>query len=302
MDNGETLTPGLSVSARTRRVAGEKRRSSLPKIAGRVLFYAILAGVGLFMVLPLFWMVSIASKPLSEVFVLPINLIPKDFALFESINSAMHRLPVLRFYFNSAFVATLSTLGQLLFCSLAGWGFAKYNFWGRDILFTVVLSVSMVPFIVLVIPLFIVVRDIGWLDSYAGLIAPSLVTPFGIFLMRQFITDLPNELIDVARIDGSSEAGIYVRIVLPLIKPATATLSIIAFLASWDSFLWPLVIITSTELYPLTLGLGKFQGEHYTIWNELMAVALVSVLPSLIVYIVFQRYFVKGIVMSGIKG
>jgi ABC-type glycerol-3-phosphate transport system permease component len=300
MDKGQALTP--SPSTPMRRVAGTKKRLPLRKIVGWVLFYALLLGVGLFMILPLIWMISIASKPLNEVFVLPITMIPKNFALFDTIVSAVHRLPVVRFYFNSAFVGILTTIGQILFCSLAGFGFAKYHFWGREALFTIVLSVSMVPFIVLVIPLFVVVRDFGWLDSYAGLIVPSLVSPFGIFLMRQFIRDLPDELIDAARIDGSSEFGIYARIILPLIKPAIATLAIISFLASWDSFLWPLVIITSTEMYPLTLGLGKFQGEHYTIWNELMAVALVSVLPSLLVFIIFQRYFVKGIVLSGIKG
>jgi ABC-type glycerol-3-phosphate transport system permease component len=300
MDEGQTLTP--SPSAHLHRVSGAKKSLSFKKIVGWVLFYALLLGLGLFMVLPLIWMISIASKPLSEVFVLPINMIPQNFALFTTIASAVHRLPVVRFYFNSAFVGILTTIGQILFCSLAGFGFAKYHFWGREVLFTIVLSVSMVPFIVLVIPLFVVVRDFGWLDSYTGLIVPSLVSPFGIFLMRQFIRDLPDELIDAARIDGSSEFGIYARIILPLIKPAIATLAIISFLASWDSFLWPLVIITSTEMYPLTLGLGKFQGEHYTIWNELMAVALVSVLPSLLVFIIFQRYFVKGIVLSGIKG
>ncbi len=300
MDEGSTATPGLRVH--TRRVVGERKGASPGKLVGWALFYALLLGLGLFMVLPLIWMVSIASKPLAEVFVLPMTMIPQNFALFDTIVSAVHRLPVVRFYFNSAFVAALTTIGQIAFCSLAGFGFAKYRFWGREALFTIVLSVSMVPFVVLVIPLFVVVRDFGWLDTYTGLIVPSLVSPFGIFLMRQFIGELPNELIDAARIDGSSEIGIYLRIILPLIRPAIATLCILSFLASWDSYLWPLVIITSTQMYPLTLGLGKFQGEHYTIWNELMAVALVSVMPSLLVFIIFQRYFVKGIVMSGIKG
>jgi len=274
----------------------------LLRAAGWIVFYAFLAALGVFMMLPLLWMVSIASKPLSEVFVQPISLIPRDFQLFQTIVSAVHRLPVLRFYMNSVVIALATTLGQLLFCSLAGFGFSKYKFPGQEILFTIVLSVSMIPFIAIVIPLFLVVRDLGWLNTYVGLIVPTLVSPFGIFLMRQFIRELPNELIDAARIDGSSELGIFFRIVLPLIKPALATLAIVAFLGSWDSFLWPLVIVNRTELYPLTLGLGKFQGEHFTIWNELMAVAFVSILPSLIVYIALQRYFVKGIVMTGIKG
>jgi multiple sugar transport system permease protein len=274
----------------------------LLRAAGWIVFYAFLTALGVFMILPLLWMVSLASRPLSEVFVLPITLIPKDFQLVETIVSAVHRLPVLRFYMNSVVIAVATTLGQLIFCSLAGFGFAKYDFPGREILFTVVLSISMIPFIAIVIPLFIVVRDLGWLNSYAGLIVPSLVNPFGIFLMRQFIRELPNELIEAARMDGSSELGIYFRIILPLIRPALATLAIISFLASWDSFLWPLVVVNRTELYPLTLGLGKFKGEHYTVWNELMAVAFVSIVPSLLVYITLQRYFVKGIVMTGIKG
>jgi multiple sugar transport system permease protein len=274
----------------------------LVKIITRIIFYAFLTALGVLMILPLLWMISLASRPLSQVFVLPVTLIPEKFALFDSIDSAMHRLPVTRFYFNSLFIATVTTLSQLFFCSLAGFAFAKYKFRGREILFTLVLATGMIPFMAIVIPLFIVVRDLGWLDSYTGLIIPSLVSPFGIFLMRQFISGMPDELLDAARIDGAREIGIYFRIVLPLIKPALATLAIFAFLASWDSFLWPLVVVNRTELYPLTLGLGKFQGEHFTVWNELMAVAFISVLPSLIVFILFQRYFVKGIVLSGIKG
>ena len=290
---------GHATPKRSSWVANPKR---LLRVAGWIVFYAFLAALGIFMMLPLLWMVSIASRALNEVFVQPISLIPKDFQLFPTLVSAMHRLPVLRFYMNSVVIAVSTTLGQLLFCSLASFGFSKYNFPGREVVFTIVLSVSMIPFIAIAIPLFVVVRDLGWLNSYVGLIVPSLVSPFGIFLMRQFIRELPNELIEAARLDGSSELGIYFRIVLPLTKPALATLSIVAFLGSWDSFLWPLLIVNRTELYPLTLGLGKFQGEHYTVWNELMAVAFASVLPSLIGYITLQRYFVKGIVMTGIKG
>ena len=274
----------------------------LIKTIATIIFYGFLTALGLLMILPLLWMVSLASRPLSEVFVLPVTLIPNKFALFQSIDSAMHRLPVTRFYFNSVYIATATTVSQLFFCSLAGFAFAKYEFRGREILFTLVLATGMIPFMAIVIPLFIVVRDLGWLDSYTGLIVPSLVSPFGVFLMRQFISGMPDELLDAARIDGAREIGIYFRIVLPLIRPALATLTIFSFLASWDSFLWPLVVTNRTELYPLTLGLGKFQGEHFTVWNELMAVAFISVLPSLIVFILFQRYFVKGIVISGIKG
>lgn len=269
---------------------------------GWVIFYVLLAGVGVFMVMPLLWMVSIASKPLNEVFVMPMQWIPDNFQLIQTINSALHRLPVTRFYANSLFVAIVTTLGKLFFCSLAGYGFAKYDFPGREPLFTFVLAISMIPFIAIVIPLFIVVRDLGWMDSYTGMIVPALVNPFGIFLMRQFIREVPDELIDAARIDGSSELAIYSRVVLPLIGPALTTLAIISFLASWDSFLWPLIIINRTEMYPLTLGLGKFMGEHVVVWNELMGVAFISTLPSLLVYIFFQRYFVRGIVLTGIKG
>lgn len=269
---------------------------------GWVIYYAFLTLLGVLMVLPLLWMVSIASKPLDEIFALPMTLIPEHFQLFETIDSAIHRLPVLRYYFNSLFVAAVTTASQLFFCSLAGFGFAKYRFPGREYLFTIVLSTSMIPFIVIVIPLFIVVRDMKLLNTYSALILPSLVSPFGIFLMRQFITGLPDELMDAARIDGCREIGIYSRIVLPLIKPALASLAIFSFLASWDSYMWPLVAVNRDELYPLTLGLGKFQGEHFTVWNELMGVAFVSILPSLTVFIIFQRYFVKGIVLSGIKG
>jgi multiple sugar transport system permease protein len=291
-----------SITVRLGRFLRRKPHEIVLSLIGWIAFYAFLSILGVLMVLPLLWMVSLASKPLSEIFVLPLRWLPENFQLFQSIQSAMQRLPVTRFYFNSVFVALVSTLSQLFFCSLAGFGFSKYRFRGREFLFTVVLSTSMIPFIAVVIPLFIVVRDLGWLNSYAALIVPSLVSPFGIFLMRQFIGGLPDELLDAARIDGCREIGIYFRIVLPLITPALATLAIFSFLASWDSFLWPLVAVNRTDLMPLTLGLGKFQGEHFTIWNELMAVAFVSTLPSLTIFLLFQRYFVKGIVLSGIKG
>ncbi|MER3403801.1 MAG: sugar ABC transporter permease [Chloroflexota bacterium] len=279
-----------------------RARRGLVRGIGWLTFYAVLLAGSVVMVLPLVWMLSTASKPIWETEAPELRLIPSQFLLFENLQAAFRRIDLGRYFLNSIIVAVARTAGHLLLCSLAGYSFAKYTYRGRDMLFMAVLSTLMIPFFVVLIPLFVVVRNLGWLNTYYALIVPGLVSPFGIFLMRQFIMGIPSELIDAARIDGASEPGIFIRIVLPLSTPALSALAILTFLASWDDYVYPLTVISRKDLYTVPLGLAWFSSQYLTIWNELMAAALVAMLPVFIVFLLFQRYFVQGVVLSGLKG
>jgi multiple sugar transport system permease protein len=199
-------------------------------------------------------------------------------------------------------VSVSATLGEVVMASLAGYSFARYNYPGRDVLFLVVLSTLMIPFFVVVIPLYVVVHSFGWLNTYQALILPGMVSAFGIFLMRQFILTIPNELIDAGRIDGASELLIFIRIVMPLCMPAVATLTIFTFLSHWDAFLWPLLVVSKKDMFTVPLGLTFFQSEYIAYWNEQMAASLLALVPTFAMVFGFQRYYVQGVVMSGIKG
>lgn len=287
-------------------VVTHRKRVGLGVRASRILkegaFYACLIAFGLFMLMPMIWMLSTASKPLEETIRPEFILLPSRFVLLENVVGAFRRVPMGTFFFNSFLVAANVTAGQLILCSLAGYSFAKYDYPGRDLLFTVVLSTMMIPFFVVVIPLFIVVHSLGWLDTYWALIVPALVSAFGIFLMRQFMMGIPTELIDAARIDGAGEFGTFWRIVLPLTKPALASLGILTFMTSWDSYVWPLLVVSKKALMTVPLGLTYFQNEYLTVWNELMAAALIGMAPTFAMFLVFQRQFIQGVVLSGIKG
>jgi len=279
-----------------------KPAKSVLSIIGSILLYAILLAGSVIMILPLVWMISTASKPLEET-VLPVfRLIPEHFQLFENLNTAFHRIPMVRFFANSLIVSITVTIGRVILCAMAGYSFAKFTYPGRDVLFALVLSTMMIPFYVVVIPLYIVVYQFGWLNSLAALIVPGLVTAFGIFLMRQFMLGVPSELLDASRIDGASEPRIFVTIVLPLVKPALATLSIFTFMSTWDDYIWPLLVITQQKLMTIPLGLAFFQDEYVTSYNELMAAALIGLAPTFIIFLLFQRQFVEGMTLSGIKG
>jgi ABC-type glycerol-3-phosphate transport system permease component len=222
--------------------------------------------------------------------------------LWENVLAAFQRVPMGTYFYNSAVVALCHVTGELFFCSLAGFSFAKYSYPGRDLLFTLVLSTMMIPFFVVVIPVYIVVHSFGWLNTYWGLVVPGLASAFGIFLMRQWMLGIPTEMLDAARIDGSSELGTYWRIVLPLSGPALATLAILSFMGSWDSYVWPLLVVSKKALMTVPLGLTMFQSEWQVFWNELMAASLIFMLPTFVVFLVFQRQFVQGVTMTGLKG
>jgi ABC-type glycerol-3-phosphate transport system permease component len=198
----------------------------------------------------------------------------------------------------------LTVLGILFTSSLAGFAFAKYQFPGRDVLFSMILATMMIPFFVILIPVFYVVKQFGWTNNYAGLIMPGLVSAYGIFMMRQFILTLPDELLDAARIDGANEFRIYWQIILPLTGPALATLGVFNMISVWNSFLWPLLIAQSPDLYTVPLALNSLRtyGMEAQVLNLQMAGTVASVIPTLIVFVFLQRYFTQGIALTGLKG
>ena len=210
-------------------------------------------------------------------------------------------VPYNRYFINSVFIATASTLLTLFFCSLGGYAFAKYQFRGKKILFGILLASMMIPFQVLLVPLFGLMYDIGWLNSYKAIIIPFSVGAFGVFLMRQFIVTIPSELLDAARIDGCSEFGIYYRIVLPIIKPALGALTIYTFLSSWNGYLWPLIVLRDEVKYTLPIGLANLVGIYRQDYGMLMAGTLLSLLPIIILFLAMQREFVQGITLGGVK-
>jgi multiple sugar transport system permease protein len=253
------------------------------------------------MLLPFLWMLSTSLKGAAEVFTYPPTWIPEIF-VWSNFRDALTSLPFGRFYFNSFFVAISVTVLTLFTSSLAAFAFARLRFKGRDTLFLVYLATLMIPFPVLLIPNFITVRLLGWYDSYAALILPPAFSAFATFLLRQFFKGIPTDLDDAARIDGASSLRIWWQIVLPNSTAALAALAIFIFLGNWNEFLWPLVVTNSDEMRTIPVGLTMFQGQFGVRWELLMAAAVVAMLPVLIVYILAQKWFIKGITMSGMGG
>lgn len=262
--------------------------------------HALLLPLSLVMVTPLLWMLLTSIQTPSEARQFP-PVLPSG-VHWQNYTAALNAAPFGRFFLNTALVTGASVLGNLLLCSVAGYAFARFRFFGRDLVFVVILATLMVPFQVVMIPTFIIMKDLGLIDSLGALILPNLVTPFGIFLMRQFFRTLPIDLEEAARIDGCSRLGVLFRIVLPLSGPALATLAVITFLYSWNDFLWPLIAIQSEPHMTLQLGLSTFQGAHATNWTLLMAGNMMATLPMLVAFVLAQRQFVNSIASAGVKG
>jgi multiple sugar transport system permease protein len=253
------------------------------------------------MLLPLAWMLVTSIETLAETRHFPPTIIPSGIH-WQNYPDALDAAPFGRFFANSLVVTLASVGGNLLFCSLAGYAFARLRFFGRDVIFIVLLATLMVPFQVTMIPTFLIVQHLGLVNSLGALIAPNLVTPFGIFLLRQFFRTLPVELEEAARIDGCSRPGVLFRVVLPLSMPALATLGIVMFLWTWNDFLWPLIAISSTDQSTVQLGLASFQGAHQTRWTLLMAGNVMALAPMLLVFVFAQRWFVQSLASTGVKG
>jgi multiple sugar transport system permease protein len=256
--------------------------------------------VAAIMLVPLIWMVILSLETKTQANSFPPVLLPTGLH-FGNYSTTWNTVPFGHFFINSALYSLATVAGNLVFCSLAAYAFARIKFFGRDVLFVVLLATLMVPFQVLLIPTFLIVKKLGMVDTVGGLIMPNLCSAFGIFMLRQFFRTLPIELEEAARIDGTSRLGILIKIVLPLSMPALATLAIIQFLWSWNDFLWPLIIINTASHAPLQLGLSTLQGAHSTEWNLLMAGTVMSQLPILVVFLLAQRWFVRSIAFTGIK-
>jgi len=266
-----------------------------------VLLYALLLLCTVITLLPFAWMLSSSFKPTVEIFSGTAQLIPANPILDNYIN-AVTRQPVARAIFNSILVAGIETFAVVVTSVFTAYPFARLRFPGRDILFMLILGTMMIPSQVTMIPTFILMKWFGWIDSYQGLIVPRIMAPLGIFLMRQFLQSLPKELEEAARIDGCSRLTTLTHVLLPLTGPAVATLAIFTFTASWNEFFWPLLVVQSTEMWTIQLLIAQLKAAEVTDWGMVMAIVSLSVLPTVLIYVVLQRYFVKGIAMSGLKG
>jgi multiple sugar transport system permease protein len=276
-----------------------------------VLSYILMILIALITVTPFAWMVLASLHPSQGALPDPSHLLPErlhwenyyDPAGASGVLTLGAAYPFFRFLGNTVLVSACVVLGQLIFCSLAGYGFARLRFRGRDLLFFLFLVTMMIPAQVTMIPAFLVVRRFGWLDTYWALTIPGISSAFGIFLLRQFFLTLPRELDDAAHLDGCSDFGIYWRIALPLSRPALATLAAFAFIATWTDFFWPLLVTSTTEMRTLEVGLSLFKNAFGTTnWPLQMAASVLVLAPVLFVFLLTQRFFVQGIALTGLKG
>jgi multiple sugar transport system permease protein len=264
-------------------------------------WHLVLLPIALVMIVPLMWMIVTSLQTLDETRHYPPTLVPTS-AEFHNYTDVLQIAPFARWFTNTLVVTVAVVIGNLFFCSLAGYAFARIRFFGREVVFLLILATLMIPFQVVIIPTFLIVKKLGLIDTLGALILPNLAQAFGIFMLRQFFRTLPVELEEAARIDGASRLGVLFKIVLPLSGPALATLAVIMFLWTWNDFLWPLITIYHADNMTLQLGLATFQGAHQTNTNLLMAANVMSMLPVLLLFFVAQRYFIRGIATTGLKG
>ena len=270
------------------------------KMLTRTIIYATLVIGALLILFPLVWAILSSLKPNNDIFVIPMTWLPKEIH-FENYIMPLQQTPLLRYFANSLLAAAATVGLSLAVASLAGFSLAKYHYFGKNIVFLAILATMMLPVQVILIPLYLVVKDFGWLDTYQGLILPQAITAFSIFLMRQHILTIPDDYIDAARIDGSSELGILWRVILPMSRPALSAVAVFSFLGSWDNFLWPMVVITKSELRTVPLGISLFFSEYASQYNQALAVAIMVMLPVLILFVILQNQFVEGLTRSGLK-
>jgi len=267
----------------------------------RISVYLVLISISIFMILPFFWMLITSLKPMEEVFHIPMIIFSRNMSL-DNYRAIIDKGVLIRLW-NTFFIAFTATALRLFFCSLAGYGFAKFRFLGRDILFSVLIATMIVPFAIVMVPLYIMMVNFKWIDTFIPLIVPGAASAFGIFFMRQYIRSIPDELLDAARIDGCSEFAIYARVILPVVTPGLISLGLIFFMQVWNDFMWPLVILKSPENQTLPVMITTLTGPAgMTIYNLQMAVSVVSIAPLVIIFLVFQRRFTSGITFGAVKG
>ncbi len=266
-----------------------------------ITIYSGLVVLALTMLIPFLWMISTSLMTELEMYQFPPKFLPSTWKWLNFIE-AMTMQPFGRFFLNTLIVALASVAGQLIFCSMAAYAFARLRFKGRDKLFGLYLATMMIPAIVTIIPAFLIINMFGWMNTYWALFTPTVSSVWGIFLLRQFFQTIPRDLEDAARVDGASEFTIFWRIILPLSKPALATLAIFAFMGSWKDFLWPLIVTNRMDMRTVEVGIANFSNLYNTDWPHQMAAAVIVMLPIIIVFFIAQKYFVHGITMTGMKG
>jgi alpha-1,4-digalacturonate transport system permease protein len=267
---------------------------------GRAGAWILLVAGAVLMVFPVYWMFVTSIRPKGKIFTQEVQLLPSELVLSNYVK-AWTSLPFTQWYINSFAIAIIAVVVTVFINLLAGYTFAKYDFPGRNIIFLLMISTLMIPIQVVMVPEFLIIAKLGWVDTYWGVIFPRAAEAFGIFMARQFFVSLPDELIAAARLDGASEFTIFRKIVLPLSGPLIAVLVIFTFMWRWNDFEWPIVALQSQGAYTVPLGLNLMQGPYGTEWSYMMGMALVSILPILLVFVLFQRYFVQGIAGTGLK-
>jgi multiple sugar transport system permease protein len=277
-----------------RRIRGTRARNTASLV--------VMIVVGITFLLPFFWMVSTSVKIKADIFCVPPKWIPSQLR-FQNYTDALGYFPFLRYFLNTVTITVFSTLGWLLSSALVAYGFARLRFPGRNVLFYVLLSTMMLPAQVTMVPLFVIFRTLGWVDTFYPLIVPAYFgSPFFIFLLRQYFLGIPQELIDAARIDGSSELGIFSRVILPLSKPALTAVAIFGLMYGWNDFLGPLIYLNSEKSKTVALGLDAFRTFYGTDWQGLMSISTLMVIPMVVIFFFAQKYFVRGIALTGMKG
>lgn len=273
----------------------------LRRYLSKLTIYLILCLGGLTVFIPFYYMVITSVKKIADVTKVPISLALDHWPTFEPYNRLLSEMPYLHFMKNSLWISLCTTLGTLFFSTLAGYAFAKHHFPYRDKIFMLLLATMMIPGSVLLVPGFLLMRDLGFINTYWSLILPGISGAFSVFLARQFIKEIPNDIIDAARIDGCSEWGIYYKIILPLSKPLLATLGILTFLYSWNNFMGPLLYLMDIDKYTLPLGIALLQGRYTRVENVQMAGAALAIIPVLVIFFFFQRQIIKSLASSALK-
>jgi len=269
---------------------------------GRLSVYLVVGAVAALMILPFYWMIITAFMPAPDILAFPPQWIPTRLTL-EHFVAAFAKAPWLTYYWNSLVVAVGSVSCSLLFGLFAGYAFAVYRFPLQNFFFLLILATLMVPVQVTSVALYIQLSKVGWVDTFLGILAPNFASAFGVFMLRQGIKQIPIDVIEAARIDGAGEARIVLTIITPLIKTTVATVAMILFLGSWNDFLWPVIVINSADLRTLPVGIALFKDPYGNInYGPLMAATLISTAPMLLAYVVSQKYMIRGIAMTGLKG
>lgn len=290
-------TPAPSPTGSSTDQASPGRR----RLGGKALAYVALSVLAIIALVPFVWMLSSSLKTIETIFKNPLQVIPPK-PQWSNYSKLWKELPIGRWIFNSGYIVVLAVMGRVIFTAMAAYAFARLRFPGRDYIFYGFLTAMMIPTEVVLIPGFVLIRQLGWYDSHLALIVPQMSDVFAVFLLRQFFLSIPRELEEAARIDGASYLRTFVSVILPLSKSALAVVAVLGFMDIWNAFLWPLVMIDTVDKFTLPVGLQFLNSAHSTDWPALMAGNVIGLIPVVIVFLAAQKYFIEGITMSGLKG